>query len=84
VDYVSERILWHNLRPSRATRGKYRILDGKGESGLFFYIQSSEGGSPCLCRLRTVSVEPCRISIDYVLMHTRFMEPCKFTSFDDH
>jgi hypothetical protein len=27
--------MWLNLRLSEATRGKWRILDGKGESGLF-------------------------------------------------
>jgi hypothetical protein len=36
------------VRPGGATRGKWRILDEKGENGLF-YIQSSEGGNPCLC-----------------------------------
>jgi hypothetical protein len=46
VDYVSERILWHNLRPSRATRGKYRILDGKGESGLFFIFRAPKVVAP--------------------------------------
>jgi hypothetical protein len=29
--------MWHNMRPDRATRGKWRILNGKGESGLFSY-----------------------------------------------
>jgi hypothetical protein len=43
-----------NSRPGGATRGKWRILDGKDESDL---MSDSElrGGSPHLCRLRTVS-----------------------------
>jgi hypothetical protein len=47
-----------------------------------FHIWSSEGGSPRLCQLRTTSVEPCGTSIDYVLMHTRFMGSHKLSSFD--
>jgi hypothetical protein len=48
-----------NVRSGGETRGKWRILDGKDESGL---LSDSElqGGSPRLCRLRTVSVVPCR------------------------
>jgi hypothetical protein len=54
VVYVSDRI-YGNLRPGVATRGKWRILDGKVESGL---MSGSElqGGSPRLCQLRTESV----------------------------
>jgi hypothetical protein len=61
-----------NLRPGGAIRGKGRILDGKDESGL---MSDSElqGGSPCLCRLRTTSVGPCGTSFDYVLTHAGFM-----------
>jgi hypothetical protein len=46
VVYVSDRV-YGNLRPA-ATRGKWRILDGKVESGL---MSDSElqGGSPRLC-----------------------------------
>jgi hypothetical protein len=46
------------MRPGGATRGKWRILDGKDESGLMSDSEL-EGGSPRLCRLRTVSVVPC-------------------------
>jgi hypothetical protein len=61
-----------NPRLSAATRGKWRILDGKGESGL---MSGSElqGGSPRLCRLRTTSVGPCGTRFDFVLMHEEFM-----------
>jgi hypothetical protein len=57
VVYVSDWI-YGNLRPGEATREKWRILDGKVESGL---MSDSElpGGSPRLCRLRTMSVVPC-------------------------
>jgi hypothetical protein len=30
-------------------------------------------GSPHMCRLKTTSVGPCGTTIDFVLMHTRFM-----------
>jgi hypothetical protein len=49
--------LWHNLGPGGATRGKWRIPDAKGESGLF-HFQNSEGGCPHLCQIRTASVGP--------------------------
>jgi hypothetical protein len=47
VVYVSDRV-YGNLRPGGATRGKWRILDGKVESDL---MSDSElqGGSPHLC-----------------------------------
>jgi hypothetical protein len=43
--------------------GKWRILDGKVESGL---MSDSEllDGSNHLCRLRTASVGPCGTSIE--------------------
>jgi hypothetical protein len=62
-----------------------------GESGEYqmgrlrvtcFYIRSSNGGSPRLCRLRTALVGPPTISIDYVLTHTGYMGPRKLSSFD--
>jgi hypothetical protein len=61
-----------NLRSVWAIRGKGRILGGKDESGL---MSDSElqGGSACLCRLRTALVGPCGTSFDYVLTHARFM-----------
>jgi hypothetical protein len=57
VVYVKDQI-YGNLRPGRATRGKWRILDGKVESGS---MSDSElqGGSDRLCRLRIASVVPC-------------------------
>jgi hypothetical protein len=30
----------------------------KGRCVVYFYVQHSEGGSPCLCRLRPASVGP--------------------------
>jgi hypothetical protein len=45
---------WPYMRPGGATRGKWRISDGKeGVRVIYFHIKSSEGGSPHLCRLRT-------------------------------
>jgi hypothetical protein len=61
-----------------------------GESGEYrtgrlrvdcFHIRSSEGGSPCLCRLRTDCLAPVN-KINYVLAHTGFMESHKLSSFD--
>jgi hypothetical protein len=49
--------MWHNLRPGRATRGKWRIPDGKVESDLFSYSEL-QSGIPRLCQLRIASVEP--------------------------
>jgi hypothetical protein len=48
---------------------------------VFFHIRSSEGGSPCLCRLRTDRLTPVN-KIDYVLMHMGFMGSRKLSSFD--
>jgi hypothetical protein len=51
---------------------KWRILDGKGESGMMSDLKL-QGGSPCQCRVRTVSVGPSETSFDYVLTHVGFM-----------
>jgi hypothetical protein len=48
-----------------------------------FHVQSSEGGSPLLCRLCTDRLTPVN-KIDYVLVHTRFMRSCKLSSFNGH
>jgi hypothetical protein len=69
-----------NPRSGRAIRGKWRILDGKGESGLMLDSEL-QGGSPRLCRLRTVSVRPRGTSFDYVLTHAGFMGSDKPSSF---
>jgi hypothetical protein len=60
-----------NPRSGRAIRGKWRILDGKDESGLRSDSEL-QGGSPHLCRLRTASVGPCGTRFDYVLTHRTF------------
>jgi hypothetical protein len=46
-----------------------------------FHIQSFEGGSHRMCRLRTNRLAPVN-KIDYVLAHTGFMESRKLSSFD--
>jgi hypothetical protein len=48
---------------------------------VYFHIQSSEGGSPCLCRLRTDRLTPVN-KIYYALAHTGFMGSHKLSSFD--
>jgi hypothetical protein len=59
--------------------GKWRTLDGKGESGL---MSDSEllSGSPRLCQLRTTSCWPYRTSFDYALTHEGFIGSCKPSS----
>jgi hypothetical protein len=49
----------------------------------YFHVQSSEGGSPHLYRLRTMLVGPAATGDDYVLAHTGFMGSQKLSSFDD-
>jgi hypothetical protein len=84
VDYVSDGFFVGSMR-DRAGQlgesGEYRM--GRSESGMFSYSEL-QGGSPCLCRLRTASVGPPVTSIDYVLMHTGYMGPHKHSSFDSH
>jgi hypothetical protein len=48
---------------------------------VYFHIQSSEGGRPRLCQLRTDRLAPVN-KIDYVLVHTGFMGSRKLSSFD--
>jgi hypothetical protein len=48
---------------------------------VYFHIRSSEGGSPCLCQLRTDRLASVN-KIDYVLAHTGLMGSHKFSSFD--
>jgi hypothetical protein len=55
---------------------------GRSESGPFD-IQSFDGGSPCLYRLRTDHLTSMS-KFDYVLMHTEHMESRKLSSFDGH
>jgi hypothetical protein len=57
VVYVSERLMVY-CETGWATRGKWGIQDGKDKSGLMSDLEL-QGGSPRLCRLRTVSVVPC-------------------------
>jgi hypothetical protein len=56
VAYVSDRFVVYG-RPGGATRGKWGILDGKVDSGLMSDSQL-QGGSLCLCRLRTDRLAP--------------------------
>jgi hypothetical protein len=48
---------------------------------VYFHVQSSESGSPRLCRLRTDRLTLVN-KIDYVLTHTRFMGSHKLSTFD--
>jgi hypothetical protein len=55
--YVSNQV-YGNLRPGMTTMEKWKILDGKVESGLIL-DSGLRGDSPCLCRLRTALISPC-------------------------
>jgi hypothetical protein len=55
--------------------GKIRVI--------YFYIRSSEGGSPHLSRLRTDHLASVS-KFDYVLAHLGFMRSRKLSSFDGH
>jgi hypothetical protein len=50
---------WFYVRPGGATRGKWRILDGKVESGLMLDLEL-QGVSPHLCRLRIDLLAPVK------------------------
>jgi hypothetical protein len=50
---------------------------------IYFHIRSSEGGSPCLCRLRTNRLAPGK-KIEYVLAHMGFIGSCRLSGFDGH
>jgi hypothetical protein len=77
VDLARWSRCWHNWRPGRAIRGKWRILDGKVESGLDHKFESPRW-YPRLCRLCRLS--PDEQEFDYVLLHTRFMGPANFVA----
>jgi hypothetical protein len=49
----------------------------------YFHVQSSEGGCPRPCLLRTNRLAPMN-NIDYVLAHTGLMGSRKLSSFDDY
>jgi hypothetical protein len=46
------------LRPGKATRGKWRILDGKGGEWCVFMFRDLKLVGPCLSLLRTTSLDP--------------------------
>jgi hypothetical protein len=50
----------------------------------YFYVWSSESGSPHLCQLKVASIGPYGTSIDYVLAHIIFMGSHKLSSFEGH
>jgi hypothetical protein len=61
-----------NLRPGGATRGKWSIIRWEGRGVVCGYSRL-QGGSPRLCRLRTVRSGPLN---EYLIMycpHARFM-----------
>jgi hypothetical protein len=82
VVYVSDQICGSLL--DRAGQlgesGEYRM---RRMRVVCFHVRSSEGGSPCLCGLRTDHLAPVN-KIDYVLGHTRFMGSHKLSRFDSH
>jgi hypothetical protein len=71
--------MWDRVGP---IRGLWRILDGKGESGL---MSNSElwGGNPRPWWLRIDHLAPVS-KFDYVLVHMWFMMSHKLSNFDGH
>jgi hypothetical protein len=55
--------------------------EGRGE--IYCHVQSSEGGSPHLCQLRTGHLAPVS-KFDYVMAHMGFMGSYKLSSFMGH
>jgi hypothetical protein len=80
VVYVSDRIvaLCGTGRGQLGESGEYQM--GRSESGPFD-IQSFDGGSSCLCRLRIDRLAPVS-KFHYVLAHKGHMESHKLSSID--
>jgi hypothetical protein len=66
---------WGNL-------GKVENIGWEGWRVVCFHVQSSEAGSPHLCRLKTILVGPWWVVFDDVLTHTKFMGFYKLSSVD--
>jgi hypothetical protein len=64
-------------------QGKVENTGWEGRGEVYCHVQSSEGGSLRLCRLRNDCLAPVS-KIDYVLTHTGFMGPHKHSSFVGH
>jgi hypothetical protein len=64
MDYVVDGLLLDYSRLGGAIRGKWRILDGKGDSMMVHKFEAPRMVAPaCLRRLRTALVEPLGTSI---------------------
>jgi hypothetical protein len=58
VYYVSDGFLVGSLRDQVGQLGKSREYQMGRVRVIYFHVQSSEGGNPRLCKLRTVPVGP--------------------------
>jgi hypothetical protein len=70
------------MRPGGKLRESEEYQMGRSGRGMLS-IQSSEDGSPCLCRLRTDRLALVS-KFDYVLSHTGYMESRKLNNFMCH
>jgi hypothetical protein len=59
VDYVIIGFLVGSMRDRAGQLGESGEYWMGTVRVVYFHVQSSEGGSPCLCQLRTASVGPC-------------------------
>jgi hypothetical protein len=75
VDFLLKNESRMKLRQGEATRGMWRILDGKGGKWCVFMSEAPKVG--------TTLVGPYGTSIDYVLAHAGFMRSRKLSSLDD-
>jgi hypothetical protein len=83
VLYGLSGMIWllGQLQTGQGNLGKVENTRWDGWWGVYFHVRSSEGGCPCLCRLKITPVEPRGTSFDYVMEHTRFMGSHKLSSF---
>jgi hypothetical protein len=70
------------VRAGRATRGKWRILDGNVQSGLFSYSELQMWLPPPVSIKDRVGWTMLQQELSCVLAHTGFMGSCKLSSFD--
>jgi hypothetical protein len=70
------------VRPGGATRGKWRIPDGKVESGLFSYLELRRWYPPPMLIKDRVGWALLQQALSCVLAHIGFMGSHKLSSFD--
>jgi hypothetical protein len=70
------------VRPGGATRGKWRIPDGKVESDVLLYSELQRWWPPRVSITDRVGWDMLQQALSCVLAHTRFIVSRKFSSVD--